>query len=271
MSNYKWNNVSSSSYEYNVLRAETIYAEARNSFDCPSYDTIIVSTFTLPEFSLGTDTGFCDAVSHQLRGPAAMESYLWSDSSTNIFLGVSVAGEYSLTVEDDNKCKFSDTINIEQYTSPTISLGNDTIIPLSGVLVLSPGEGFSSYDWSTGATTSSIQVSDTGLYSVTVTDSNGCTAFDDVWVPSTAGITYLDGVKYTLYPNPANNWLNIDSEKSLAGFEVSLIDLQGRTVISEILGGVSNRLNIENLSNGMYRLILSKDETSLSFNVIVNH
>lgn len=271
LSGYTWNNVVSSDFEYKVQEAGVIYAEAKNSFDCPSYDTIIVSTYALPEFSLGSDTGFCDAVSYQLRGPAAMESYLWNDSTTNISLNVNAEGEYSLTVVDNNSCKFSDTISIKEYTSPSISLGNDTIIPLSGVLVLSPGEGFASYDWSTGATTSSIQVSDTGLYSVTVTDDNGCTAYDEVWVPSTAGIAYLDGIKYTLYPNPAKNRLNIDSEKSLAGYEVSLVDVQGRIVLSEILGGVANQLNTENLSNGIYRLILSKDETSLSFNVIVNH
>ncbi|MBK9018343.1 MAG: T9SS type A sorting domain-containing protein [Saprospiraceae bacterium] len=43
---------------------------------------------------------------------------------------------------------------------------------------MSAGAGFSSYTWSTGATTQSINVAQTGTYSVVVSNSFGCTDLD---------------------------------------------------------------------------------------------
>lgn len=46
--------------------------------------------------------------------------------------------------------------------------------------MLTGPNGASSYAWSTGATTSSLSVSASGTYSLTVTDVNGCTAADTI-------------------------------------------------------------------------------------------
>ncbi|MDA8885954.1 T9SS type A sorting domain-containing protein [Bacteroidia bacterium] len=271
LSDYKWNDVSSSSSEYKVLTAGTYLAEAKNSFGCPSFDTIVVSTYDLPEFSLGSDTGFCDNINYQLKAPLGVKEYLWSDTSTLPLLNVSGAGEYSLKVTDNNDCSFSDTISVALYSSPTISLGPDTIIPASGVLVLTPGSGFVLYDWSTGEKTESIQVSDTGTYSVIVTDDNGCIASDAVRVPSSASIVYVNGVIYKLYPNPVTTSFRVSTEANLAGSIVSIIDVQGKTVLNEVLRGNDHFIDVSELNSGLYRFILSTDSKTLTFNVVVNH
>lgn len=61
---------------------------------------------------------------------------------------------------------------------PTVSIGpNQTVCPgANATFTATPG--FSSYLWSNGATTSSVTVSASGSYSVTVTDANGCFATD---------------------------------------------------------------------------------------------
>jgi len=68
------------------------------------------------------------------------------------------------------------------YITVTLNafLGNDTIIPAGDTLNLSPGSGFATYQWNTGATTPLIRVSETGLYSVTVTDNNGNQGSDEI-------------------------------------------------------------------------------------------
>lgn len=69
------------------------------------------------------------------------------------------------------------TINV-----PTpVSLGNDTTVCIGQSLVLNPGL-FNSYLWSNSATTSSISVSNSGAYSITVTDPNGCKAQDSILI-----------------------------------------------------------------------------------------
>ena len=268
---YSWNGQPSADFEFVVSSAGTYIGSALNSFDCPASDTIVITELAVPSFSLGNDTGFCDVVSIQLAGPISVSSYEWNDGSGNPLLNVTDSGTYSLKVTDANMCSFTDTIFVDLYQSPSIDLGPDTIIPQSGVLVLSAGEGFASYDWSDGSTSSSIQVTDTGIYSVTVTDENGCTGSDEVRVPKTANISYLDGVKYTLYPNPAQTKFYVKTEGNISNSNLELYDATGRMVLSQAVESLIPSMDVSELESGIYKLILTSDETSLPFTVIVSH
>ena len=81
LKDYKWNGSSTTNPSIEVSSGGAYFAEAKNSFDCPSYDTIVVSELALPIFSLGNDTGFCNQVSYQLDGPENVKSYLWQNGS----------------------------------------------------------------------------------------------------------------------------------------------------------------------------------------------
>ena len=66
---------------------------------------------------------------------------------------------------------------------PIIDLGNDItedFNPSGNSIVLDAGSGFTSYNWSTGETTQTINVTTEGTYSVTVTNATGCSAFDEM-------------------------------------------------------------------------------------------
>ena len=98
------------------------------------------------------------------------------------------AGTYSLTITDNDACQFIDTftvegpepiaINYSLINSPDCS--NDCAYELE--LQVSGGTMEYGYSWSNGATTSHIQELcpvDLKNLSVTITDSNGCTATKD--------------------------------------------------------------------------------------------
>jgi gliding motility-associated-like protein len=55
-------------------------------------------------------------------------------------------------------------------------LGATDTLCAGATSTLNAGGGFNTYAWSTGAATQTITVGNTGTYSVTVTDGNGCTA-----------------------------------------------------------------------------------------------
>jgi hypothetical protein len=57
---------------------------------------------------------------------------------------------------------------------PTITQNGDFVPCTGGTISLSATSGYSSYLWSTGSVTSSISVSQSSNYSVTVIDNNGC-------------------------------------------------------------------------------------------------
>jgi PKD repeat protein len=62
---------------------------------------------------------------------------------------------------------------------PYVEIGNDRTECVGTDIVLDAGN-FENYLWNNGSTQQIINVNQSGLYSVTVTDSNGCTGFDVV-------------------------------------------------------------------------------------------
>lgn len=63
---------------------------------------------------------------------------------------------------------------------PVVSLQNDTIVCPSEMVTLDAGGVYTSYSWSTGATSQSIMTDVPGVYTVTVTDNVGCMSTDSV-------------------------------------------------------------------------------------------
>lgn len=87
------------------------------------------------------------------------------------------SGSYTVTIYQNNcpvtSAGISVTIN-PLPSVPTIA-SSGTITPCSGgSMTLSAPSGLTSYLWNTGSTASSLVVSQSGNYSVTVTDNNGC-------------------------------------------------------------------------------------------------
>jgi len=65
---------------------------------------------------------------------------------------------------------------------PTIDLGADTGFCSTYSISIDAGSGFKSYLWNTGATSQFINVTQGGLYQVTVTDWNNCSNSDSIQV-----------------------------------------------------------------------------------------
>ncbi len=102
--------------------------------------------------------------------------------SNNQFTNLA-AGNYTLRVRDAANCEVADTFEILAADAPQISL-EDTLFICQGESLLLDAGVFSTYAWSTGATTRSIMVASTGTYRVTVTDAQNCSATDTIAVLS---------------------------------------------------------------------------------------
>lgn len=92
-------------------------------------------------------------------------------------------GNYTAIVSDANTCRDTLAFNIASSEAPQLDLPDTLSICGSEPLTLAAGM-FEAYQWSTGATTDSIEVTQAGLYSVTVSNAIGCTASDTVRVIS---------------------------------------------------------------------------------------
>ncbi len=92
---------------------------------------------------------------------------------------------YILTVQDNTGCTAADAVVITVHPAATVNLGPDAQVCVSSLpLNLNAGAGFTNYIWSNPAYNGqpSMPVSASGTYSVTVTNSNGCTATDQITV-----------------------------------------------------------------------------------------
>jgi hypothetical protein len=108
-----------------------------------------------------------------------MSSYLWSDGSTTQSITTSTAGSYSVTVTNTAGCSATSaatTIATSNIATPNITASGSTTLCSGSSVTLSVPTGYASYSWSNGATTNSITSNTSGSYTVTVTNSNGCSA-----------------------------------------------------------------------------------------------
>src|SRR5258706_358791 len=107
-------------------------------------------------------------------------SFLWSTGATTAAITVSptVTTTYTVTVTDANGCSSSCSTIVTVNPVPICSITcPNPVICIGGSATLTASGGIS-FLWSTGATTASITVSPTvtTVYTVTVTNANGCTS-----------------------------------------------------------------------------------------------
>jgi hypothetical protein len=84
-------------------------------------------------------------------------------------------GVYDVTVTDANGCTATATFTTTRLAAPTAAItGPTTICPNTTITLTATGGG--TYDWGGSITTPTRTVSAVGIYTVTVTGANGCTA-----------------------------------------------------------------------------------------------
>lgn len=166
--------------------------------------------------NLGNDTTLCPGNTVTLdadpQGNYPGATYQWSTSATTQTITVGSSGTYIVTVTTPNFCSDIDTILVNVSSSIPFSLGQDTALCAGQFLTLNAGSG-QSFAWSTGATSSSITVSTTNTYAVTVTFGVGCQSADTIDVTVNANPTVNLG-NDTLYC--ANLGLTLDAGPGLS-------------------------------------------------------
>ena len=148
-------------------------------------DTVTVVIAPRPRLQItpsGT-TSVCAGIPLTLDAGPGHASYLWTTGATTQAIAVTGTGWYGVTVTTSEGCSARDSIHVTRYPAvrPTIT-GNRSICAGDST-TLDADSGHARYRWNSGDTTRSIRVGRAGVYSVVVTDSNGCTG--------SAGVTVL--------------------------------------------------------------------------------
>lgn len=175
---YLWND-NSTNQTLIVNNTGNYLVEVSNVFGCTAKDSAVITFNPLPIVNLGPDNSFCDSVI--LDATNAGVTYNWNTGSLDSTIIVSTSGNYTCTATIGNTgCSSTDDINVTINSSPVIELGNDTTLCSYNSITLDATISGGTYTWNTGATTSTLNVSSTGLFYVDLTDVNSCATSDSI-------------------------------------------------------------------------------------------
>jgi hypothetical protein len=208
---YVWSNGIIDNTPYSVNQTGYFTVMGTDANGCVNMDSVMVIANALPAANLGADINTCQGTV-TLDPQVAGAMYVWNSGDTTQTITTTSAGTYFVTVTDTNGCVNSDTIAISFNANPIVDLGADTTVCGDAVIMNAQNPG-ATYLWSTGDTTQQVAALATGIYFVTVTDNNGCSATDTIAVTlnalpivtaSAAATTVcLDDANVTLNGTPA--------------------------------------------------------------------
>ncbi len=143
---------------------------------------VTITVHPTPNVNLGQIYERCDGQSVLLDAGPGFTSYLWNDNSAGQYKTIDTSGIYYVRVFDNFNCTGGDTVQVIFHPKPEVDLGKDTSL-CGNSLLLSSGTGYNSYDWNNGLSFNpTYLVTVSGIYSVTVLDSNGCSGIDTISV-----------------------------------------------------------------------------------------
>lgn len=228
---------------FGSLTVDTVLAQTYQVTDT----LIVLGSPAVPLVSNSGPLNFCPNQPTALSIVSSGNSVQWLLNDTSLVIGQTqdtiiptVSGDYSVMLTNSNGCTaLSPNSTVEVYPLPPVPV----IILTGGVMSTSASGNLQWYLNGvslTGETANTLTYGDSGLYSVRVTDANGCTseAYLQVLVPS--GLSRAGKPdSWKILGNPGfNGRLNIFFETGVAQNRIlEIFDLQGRRVYFEHLQG----------------------------------
>jgi len=235
---------------------------------CSATDFVTVNVFVVPA-DAGNDQIICLNQSANLTAYGGV-SYEWSYNnltSQSINVSPPVTTVYTVTVTDVNGCTNTDFVTVSVNNLPSASAGPDQAICYSFSTTLNAGGG-TIYVWNptTGLSDPNIATPtanplNTTLYTVTVTDANGCSAIDDmtltvnplpvvsagtdqtICIGSSANLQATGGVSYVWSPATGLSDPNISNPvatpQDTITYTVTATDANGCTGVDAVVVNVN--------------------------------
>lgn len=189
---------------------------------CSALDSVIVTVNPLPALNAGADTAFCMGGSVQL-GALGSGQFSWSPASglnaTDVpdpIASPSATTTYTVTLTDGNQCASTDDVTVAVLGLPNADAGADAYL-CPGFEIQLQGNGGGTPAWSPVADLNDPNALEPlaspvvpTTYTLTITDGNGCSASDAVFIdvntdpPADAGAdqSICQGQQVTLGGSP---------------------------------------------------------------------
>jgi len=240
-------------------------AQVANAGCSATSATVHVAVGTAPTGNIGYAAPgvICGSDPAILQAPlGAGYSYQWYLNNTPIssaftpYYSASVAGTYTVKITGAYGCNYTPSgVAISTGTVPAPQIGQQ------GSSLCAPG--YAAYQWNfnsyplTGQTAMCTNIFAVGGYTVTVTNSTGCSATSSTYDVLNLGVNTVSKTDIKLYPNPASSVIYVDAPVAV---NITVMSIEGKLLLHT---ENSKTVNIEHLPNGMYLLAVYDQDNNL--------
>ena len=167
-------------------------------------------------------------------------------------------------------------------TPPPLHLGDDTTICINNVLTLDGGVGDFTFQWSTGDTSRYLQVNanmlGAGMHNISLSRTGyGASETDNIniTVDACVGINNSEeNINFSVTPNPNQGVFDVNiSNINKSDINLNIYNSQGKKVYSETIHAIqqdiTKRINLDNLSAGIYFLNIQQGDIIKTQKIII--
>jgi len=163
-----------------------------------------------------------DTVKTEFEERACYE-YVWNDHR------YIESGVYHQTLQDQNGCDSLVTLNLDIFSPEVKIVAENGDFCEDGVLTLTANSEITNYQWSTGETSQSIEATQTGNYSVTVTEGD-CEASANYGIPQCDFTLYLPNAISPSHQDGLNDCFQLTNHDDIGQCAVYIYDRMGNLV-----------------------------------------
>jgi len=232
-----------------------------DSTGCSITETVTIAGFDAPVVTATATDAACfgeqsGAIQLTLSSSSPITTIHWSNGTSTANLTNVAAGSYTFSVVDSMACETTGTVVVNEPDEIQLSvIVGHAINNANGTIDLTVNPAGSNYSflWSTGDITEDISGLAPGTYTVTVTNSSGCSSTSSAVVNTITAQSELNGKhSIAVYPNPNRGAFTISA--STPG-TYQLINTAGQ-IVDELHIETSGETTFElgDLKAGVYQL-----------------
>ncbi|GJM30829.1 MAG: hypothetical protein DHS20C17_34640 [Cyclobacteriaceae bacterium] len=203
-----------------------------NSGGCTGESSIVVQENDPLNVNIAGQANFCEGTTTSLTVDIGFDTYIWSNDATGNNIEVEEGGTYMVTVTDDTGCSGMASLEVSETPAPLPVISGELSICEGEPTSLNVGD-FETYLWSDGTNAATLETSTAGLFSVTVTDQNGCTGETAATVEAASqpqaeilgasnGICIGESIELMAFGEGAYTWIDTDGTLTVISSDLAV-------------------------------------------------
>jgi PKD repeat protein len=178
--NYFWSDSTTSAF-HQVSQSGIYTCRVEDINGCNAIDSVQITFEKLPHPYLPNEIAGCKEVKLMVNRDEF--HYFWEDGYALTNRLFTQSGTYKIIVAGSH-CQIDDSILVKIYPSPLVELGEDKFFCQGEGIFIGPAyiQSGIQYKWSNGISMPTIWIQNEGIYSLTVTDLNGCNSGDSIHI-----------------------------------------------------------------------------------------